>query len=431
MLYWKRKGTEAFACLFVFLLLLLLCFLTCLGVTDMAAALVSAGVIGTGSGLVLLVLWRMADGIQAAIICAGYLLRCACLWVDLYGRDVLTLMHSGGDSESFARDAAELYRGLGPEAVSTKYPYLISGIYRMTGENRFCAQYVNIVFWVLGAGILLRICRRFQVKNSACQAIGAVWALLPTGVILSSILLRESAEMFFGMWSFERFLIWMQTGRWKYCLQAWICVVPAIILHSASVALWVAYVAVMMFWDAREQRYRWQLRTGAVSVISLAGLWLVSKTPLRPLFFAYLGVEWNLYDITHKFFVQGGSDYLVSMDCQSWGQFVPYTLLRMFYFLFSPLPPDARGFRDLVMFAMDGLPLAAVIVWSLVQSGRKRQIRRYTYAALAGGAAFAGIFAWGVRNAGTALRHRYLAWSIFIIALGISCGHLDQKKERL
>lgn len=118
----------------------------------------------------------------------------------------------------------------------------------------------------------------------------------------------------------------------------------------------------------------------------------------------------------------GESDYLPGMDCQNWLQFVPYTLIRMFYFLFSPLPTDARRVGDIAAFLADGLPLFVMIVYTVSQLRRQDESRKgYILVSLLGGFLFAFIFAWGVGNAGTALRHRYVAWLIFIVALCI-CG---------
>ena len=424
----KRKGITEFIVLSVLLLSAFLFLFTCWGVTDSASEMVSILIVISGSVLVLAGFGHRVSGMQCAILYTGYLVRCICMLVDIYGRSYITLLHSGGDSETFSGHASALYEGNMSGSVSTKYPYVINWIYHVAGENRLCAQYINVVLWVLSAWVLVRICSRFKVAENNRNIIYAIWALLPTGILLSGILMRESAEMFFGMWSFERFLYWMQEGRRKYCIQAFLCVVPAVILHSASVALWVTYVLVIMFWNVREQRYMWQVKSCFVFPVCLVGMMLARGTPLWTILFAKLGGDFSLYGITHRGFYSAGSDYLANMDCQSWLQFVPYTLVRMFYFLFSPLPVDARGIKDIAIFLADGLPLAVVICQSLAWVRRKKEIRGYAGAALLGGLSFAGIFAWGVRNAGTALRHRYLAWSIFLAALCICCGYSSEEE---
>lgn len=115
------------------------------------------------------------------------------------------------------------------------------------------------------------------------------------------------------------------------------------------------------------------------------------------------------------------------MDCQSVLQFIPYTLLRMFYFLFSPLPWEARGIVDLFSFALDGL-LVLVLLAYMVKQMKNRQKKPYLIATMVCVFAFAGIYAWGTRNAGTAIRHRMLVWGILIMGSCIAAGKHEEKE---
>ena len=417
---------------FFLLLIVSLYAFTRLGVTDQLSAIVSIGVVCIGSGLVYLGFFSTIPKRSAGICYLGYLLRCICMMVDLYGRDYIMALHSGDDADTFAAHASGLYNGTLTGSVSTKYPYVINWMYHVTGENRLLVQYANVILWVLSAGILARICKRFCVKVNVEIFILTIWAVLPMGILLSSILMRESAEMFFCMWSFERFVLWMQEGKIRYCMEAFCYVLPSIILHSASVALWMTYAVVLLIWDTRLQRFRIQQKTWMMFFVMVfagsIGLVLFRATEAWIFLFGKLGGDFSWYGISHRVFSQGGSDYLADMDCQSWMQFVPYTIVRMFYFLFSPLPTDARGVMDLMAFLADGLPLAIIICYTLIRIKRQKEIRGYAVTAILGGLFFVAIFAWGVRNAGTAIRHRYLAWSIFIIAFALCFGNRRQNE---
>lgn len=423
MAWIKKFGTIEFCIWIVALLLVLSACFTRQGVSDGIPAVVSIWVIGTGSVLVFMTLKNsVRDGQQCAVLYAAYIVRVACMLVDIYGREYITLLHSGADTEGFYKGGQRIYYGIQSGGFGTKYPYILNIFFQMTGDNRVCAQYINIIFWVLSVFVLVRLCHHFKVKKTSKTWIFILWGFLSTGILLTSILLRESMEMFFGLWSFERFIYWMESGKKRYCVEAFLFVLPAAVLHSASVALWAAYAVVAMFWNPVRKKYRWQIKSMVVFMFTVAGIILIFCTPLRLWLFAYFGGDFSLYGITHRPFEAGGSDYLVGMDCQSWIQFVPYTLIRMFYFLFSPLPTEARGLGDLLMFLADGFLLLVVIYFLCRNMCRKKEIRGYTMAALLGVIMFAGIFAWGCRNAGTALRHRYLAWSIAMAGLCICCG---------
>lgn len=419
----KKSGIVSFYIGVLVLLIALAFVFTREGISDAFPQMVSVWVIWTGSVLVLIGLKSaVSNNIHSFVLYLAYLMRVACMFIDIYGRKYITLLHSGGDSETFYNDSITLYYKLQHSGFGTKYPYVINAFFHILGDNRICVQYINIIFWVLSCFILIRFCYFFQVKDKTSVLIYILWGFLPTGILLSSILLRESMEMFFGLWSFECFVYWMKCGRKKYFLAAFFCVVPAVILHSASVALWVTYAVVAMFWDYERQMYRWKLK----SIIILAGfiffVVLIFCTPLRNWFFIYFGNDFSLYGITHRPYVIGGSDYLVNMDCQSWIQFVPYTLLRMFYFLFSPLPTEARGISDIMMFLADGCLLFFILLFMVNKILKKNMSWRYIFTSLIAVVMFAGIFAWGCRNAGTALRHRYLVWSIVAAGVCVSCG---------
>lgn len=237
--------------------------------------------------------------------------------------------------------------------------------------------------------------------------------------------------LFFGMWSLERFLALMQDGKISNVVKSFLNVTPAIIFHSASIAHWGCYFLIFMIWNVGEKRFMFQKKTGGTLLLGLLGIMFLLNTSLADLLLAYFGNDYSLYHITHLYFEPGGSDYLRGMDCRNWIEFVPFTLIRMFYFLFSPLSMDMRGIVDLLAFFMDGLPLF-VIIMSMVYMMKKMKGQFNTHRAclittLLGGLMMAFIFSWGVSNAGTAMRHRYLAWSIFIVGLCIAYGSPDKK----
>ena len=135
----------------------------------------------------------------------------------------------------------------------------------------------------------------------------------------------------------------------------------------------------------------------------MIGFGIILFSPLRGVLGTYLG-DLSLYGITHRPYEIGGSDYLQWIDCKNWLQFIPYTILKVFYFLFSPLPNEARGLVDLVSFVTDGLLVFLLITYMLYRM-KDKNAKGVIFAALVCILSLSGIFAWGVRNAGTAIRH--------------------------
>lgn len=83
------------------------------------------------------------------------------------------------------------------------------------------------------------ICTYFRTEEKSRLYILVLWSFLPMGIFLPSMLLWEGMEMFFGLWSFEHFLYWMKEGRFAEFVKAFLYVIPAMILHSASIVIWV------------------------------------------------------------------------------------------------------------------------------------------------------------------------------------------------
>lgn len=356
------------------------------------------------------------------ILLAGYLVRMVCLFLDLYGRRFVTILHSASDSEVFYSIAVEYYHN-NYMNYSTRYPYVIQWVYDVFGQNRLIAQYVNIFFWFLTVLVVVRLCESSEVGERRRLIPYMVLAFWPNWVFLSGILLRESIQIFFDALSFYCFVGWMRTGKIRKTVAAFLLVLPALFLHMASVAVWAAYVVVLSVWSVRKQKMvfhfgKW-LKLLFLCVLLVA---ICLATPLEGIVLSKLNNGFSFYGITHQIFGDGSSDYLREMDCRYWEQFIPYTVIRMFYFVFSPLPQDFRGVADAMAFLMDSLPIFILTGCMLRNMGWHKRQRGYVAAGLWVCIMLAGIFAWGTSNAGTAMRHRTVAVGVWVMAYCLSLG---------
>lgn len=408
-----------------YLVLLCICgiFFTQIGVTDSGQVLVSLFVTAVGTmGVLAWFTVNEKDRTVAFIFCCGYFVRVAYRYAVERG-----LVDSApADAWHFWETSSNLYHGIPNSFVLTKYPYLLRWFYEVFGSNRYVAEYVNILFWVLGSVILVKLGRHVGLSGKMKYILYGIWSVLPASILFGTDLLRESIMVFFDMWSFYMFLGWLKSGSKFRCAMAFLLVAPAAYLHTASIALWVAYIVIAAFWDGRKRKFRFMKRTMLLLSAGILGAGLILFSPLNGIFGAYIGGDLSIYGITHRPYEIGGSDYLQWMDCQNTLQFILYTLLRMFYFLFSPMPWEARGAVDLFSFALDGL-LVLVLLAYMIKQMKSREKIPYLVAAMVCILAFAGIFAWGVRNAGTAIRHRMLVWAVLIMG---SCVAMGNNRER-
>lgn len=400
-----------------------------LGVSDRVPELMSGLVLLLGSWHILHAFRKSCRSWQFFwILSAGYLLRVLCLFLDLYGGSHIPIPHGGTDSDSvqFYRISIEYYQGI-YKNYSTNYPHVIRWIYGVFGQNRFIAQYVNVFFWFLTALVVIRACESFGSSERQRLVPCMVLAFWPNWVFLSSILLRESIQIFFITLSFCLFLTWMRSGKAGGLVFGFLLVLPAMFLHMASVAVWVAYAVVLSVWSVEKQKMVLcfgRLLKLFFLLVLLAMLFVF--TPLRGIVLSKASMEFSLQTITHRSFNDGGSDYLREMDCQYWHQFLAFTAIRMFYFLFSPLPKDFRGAADLMAFLADSFSIFVLIGCTLWNMKRNRRRRGYAAAGLFVCMMLAGIFAWGTSNAGTAMRHRTKMIGVLAMSYCLSMKPLER-----
>lgn len=427
----KGKGHSYRTFWLVHLLLLSIIgyFFTENGVTDDMANLVSLFVTIAGTICVFTLLGiSERDKLASFILFCGYLIRVYFCSASKLGLPVLEVSSAPSDTENFWQASFSLYYGIPIDIILTKYPYILRWFYKLFGCNRYVAEYVNVLFWALSSVILVKLSKHVKLSGVRKYILYGLWAILPANMIFSVELLRESIMVFFDMWSFYIFLKWMESGKKNLFVLACILVVPAAYLHTASIALWAAYIAIAAFWDYRKRKFYFMKKTVEVLVVGVLVAGLILFSPLRSVFGAYIGTDISIYAITHRAYMVGGSDYLQWMDCQGWVQFIFFTILRMLYFLFSPMPWEARGLIDLFSFVFDGLLVLCLMVY-MKKRMKDRDKRAYIFASFFCILALSGIFAWGVRNAGTAIRHRMLVWGVLIMGSCIAFGASSLEKD--
>jgi len=129
--------------------------------------------------------------------------------------------------------------------------------------------------------------------------------------------------------------------------------------------------------------------------------------------------------------VQGGSAYLTWINPDSTTQALLFSPLKMFYFLFSPIPLDWRGIGDIFGFCLDSsihFFLFFIIISGMKYIKYKRDntlVKFFVISALI----TAFIYAYGVSTAGTAMRHRTKIVPVLIVAAAISYSYKDKYKK--
>ncbi|MDR1056213.1 MAG: hypothetical protein LBL90_10455 [Prevotellaceae bacterium] len=377
---------------------------------------------------VLFYLFRINHTIFSALIFMGFLLRVVLMFADYY--HWFPILNSGADTERFNRLA--LKNAYDPGFEIGGYVGFLRIIYTLTDASRLIAQYVNVLF---GLGLIIVVYKTLillDISHKLTQNVLLIVIFLPNLIIFSGILLREAWVEFFVAASVFYFLKWYKNGGYWHQIAVIGCVLAGAYMHSGVIGLLVGYIVAFLSYTPSSGKLSFSGSTIA-SLIVLGGLLIVfmSYGDLFTKKFADYDFE-SEEDFLNKVnkSIGGGSDYLTWINTNSVFQGFLFAPLKMFYFLFSPLPTEWRGANDIIGFLIDG----ALYLYLCVQIFRakitnqvqERFLKRYLIAALA---LTTFVFAYGTSNAGTAFRHRAKIVSLIIVTYAISVNFSNKNKN--
>lgn len=413
-----NKKNKIFEILCMFTMALILCgSATVLGLSEYHNEIFSVAVLGIISMFVMLVLYYFSQSkSEWTVLAFGYFLRIILCVLDVYGKDMLVLPNSGGDSEGFWKTAVFLYRGC-ETFEYTKYPYILEAFFHIFGENRVLVQYSNILFWVGTAAAINGCFEKLKIeKNTRLFGILLI-SFMPQYMILSSLLLRESMIIFFIASSLYFFLSWCFNENFKHIFLAGVFVLCSMVLHSGTVGVLAGYGIIYACYSPSKRKFVFGKRTCFVIVLILAlGIAALKINYIKHFFLAYIPSFHSLLDISKKYFDSGASDYLKNMGTGNYVQFAINTVIRSIYFQISPMPWDWRGLQDIIAFFLDSLLRIAIWIGVIKNWRNKNKYNVITMLFIFINC-FYLVFAWGVSNAGTAIRHRNKIIAIEIVLL--------------
>lgn len=335
---------------------------------------------------------------------AGYLLRMFLLLFDIYGRDIFLLPNSGSDTEMFYYGAIHLmqYGGTG-----RTYVVDVTGtLMRLIGTNRLYMQYLLTLCSVVALCALVRILKTCGIEKRVYKRVVLLMGLFPNFAVLSVTYMRESIVTMFVTLSILCFIRWMcgQGELWFWI--AFVAVFAGVRFHSGVAGIAVGYIMIRLFYDNTRNRFHIKAKNMMVALLFVS-VFIVMFFSHENHISAVLSKAQSLSDISNTY-EMGNSAYTAYVgNSDSVGNIIIYTLPRMFYFLFSPLPWQWRGLSDVIAFSLDAL-FYMLALWNafkaIVLTPPKRTVLLKCLLLTALCTTF--IFGWAVTNAGTALRHR-------------------------
>ena len=331
---------------------------------------------------------------------------------------------TGADDEGMHRYAAA-NQYLKETLHLTNYTTVLTFIYSITGTSRAFAQYFNVI---LGIGVLAFLNESLKLLGIDIKTLRSVLTLavyMPMLVILSGILLREAWCQMFLMMSLYYFLRWfVGRGGQLSVVISLACVFGASWMHGGCVAVAVGYFMGFLFYNPRTKTNSFSYRSviAAILLIAFVMIFTANMNILGSKFSKYAEMESEeVFILRANAKSDAGSQYLMWLP-QVENPLIGllYSPLKIFYFLFSPIPFDWRSIKDFQSFILDSI-IYIYLLWKLFKTKVTQKwavhLRNYMFAIFF---IITFVFSYGTNVAGTAIRHRSKSVAILFVAYAVT-----------
>ncbi|HWJ77144.1 MAG TPA: hypothetical protein VNR61_03590 [Niallia sp.] len=351
---------------------------------------------------------------------SSFCIRIFLLFWDLYSKSIFVLPGSGRDSEMF--------HGVGlsyPNISFDENPYgfFVGLIYYFTLDQRIVAQYVNLLFSMSTIIISLKIMEDLNISYKIRLLMLIIISFIPNYLISSILLLRESIMIFLLAASLYCFIKWWKENNLFNFLISIVLVLFASVFHSGVISNAAVYILVFLLMNNKERKINFNIKTLVALTIFTTSLMILMNSNSN-IFLSKFGNVEDINDITRRTSLaeEGGSAYQVGGEVNSFSDLLINSPIRIFYFIVSPLPWDWRGLNDIIAFLFSALFYFITYIYSIKALNLTTRVENKSLIIVGLLLAFFGafIFAWGVSNAGTAIRHRDKFIVNYLILLAIS-----------
>lgn len=368
------------------------------------------------AGFVELVLVNRDKDRHNSIIVFSYLFRLFLLFWDIYYRDIWKLPGSGADSEMYYSAAINGIISSNYGRGGT-YSQFIGQIFKMFGVQRIIAQYVNLLLSIGTMLLIKKITISLKLSENIRKLSLVIIAFIPNYAIISVVLLRESLIIILLTASLYLFITWWDYGKISKLLQAILLSLLASIYHSGAIALLLGYALCVVIYDNKKREFILTKKSlfKAIFMVIFLNVLFVS---FGDTFFK----KFNQFDSATEIVSSveegaGGSGYEAGINIGNpILSLIVNTPIRVFYFIFSPVPWKWRGLNDIIAFLFSAAFYAYSYFMSYKALKQKKCVNRNIIIILLLMALSSAIvFSWGVKNAGTALRHRDKFISVYCV----------------
>ena len=366
--------------------------------------------------------------IQIPLI-VGLIFRVALLLFDIYGRRIYILPNSGADADMFYRLGVETSMGFDNQRGF--FIDFLGFIFKSIGISRIYVQFLLMLCSVVSLHMVNRILLECNVNKEVRYRTMMIICLLPNFAILSSIMLRESIITMFISISLYFFVRWVYLKNEVYFLMALVISLVSMLFHSGVIAIPVAFLISRVIYTKEDGIFAISLGNVIISIVLLALVVFLLNRYGDVLLGKFRNVD-SIDDIAAVGRLAGSTYAQYVGNSNSPFNMIIFTLPRLIFFQFSPMPFQWRGISDIIAFLFDSTFYLYVIFKALF-SICDRQYKNKTIVILLLIVALSAmfVFAWGTSNSGTAIRHRNKMIVLYGVLLALSWDSMLPETSRV
>ncbi len=312
------------------------------------------------------------------------------------------------------------------------YVWLMSVVYALVGRSTLLIQSINVLLGTLLVLAIWRLACELSSDTKTRRRVAWLMALCPSLIFFSSVLLREVAVSYPLALSVLYLVRWYRERRVSLAIVAVANLLLSMAFHSGGLAV-LLFAGLWLIGSWLRALLSGQLETLGRStlalVIGLAVVGIVLASGFgQQKFDGLQSGDLSVLSERQEGFAHGRAAYLEDLHATSTADLIWQTPIRVTYFLFAPFPwmletgADAFGVLDSLLFV-------GLIGWAI---RNRKAVSDVPVRALTLGVfgAMAVVFAIGVSNYGTALRHRNKMLPLLIAAAASIPGRRKAPEEK-
>lgn len=350
------------------------------------------------------------------LLILGFVLRIVAVIIDVF---VTRLPDAGTDDDGFYNASLNLYNenyfGFSQDIYGGVFSKLLSLLYFFIGSSRLSAQYFNVLLSLIALIIIIRSLQNYRISKKNITVVALLMCLMPNAILVNSILRRETVIELCLALSIYWLSNWSHDNSIKNALLSIIMIMIASLFHTAFIFGALILIVYYTLYDRKRQRVYFSIKKTSKFIIILicailAGISFLSLFNNK--LTAVSDMD-DIYSVASR--SKGNSVYLENYKINNFGQLILFTPLKLFYFLFSPVPWRFRGIMDVVSFIFDVM-IYIILIFKVFQYKKDSYSKLYLCMFIL----LSIVFAIGTFNSGTAIRHRFSLIPFLLISYSIA-----------